>query len=111
MKSVVTFSDSETLDLPGKPRAVYCPGHTVGHAAFYLPDRRILFTGDALVTRDLLANHDGDPQLMPDIFHTDPAQARASLDVLAALDTDLLLPGHGSPYAGQAADAVAIARR
>lgn len=108
--SVVTFADGETLDLPGRPQAVYSPGHTVGHAAFYVPSSKTLFSGDALVTRDLLANRDADPQLLPDIFHTDAAQARASLDVLASLDTSLVLPGHGSPYRGQVADAVRIAK-
>ena len=110
VESVVTFTDGEALDLPGSPTAVYSPGHTIGHAAFYMGSSKVLFTGDALVTRDLLGHQDADPQLMPDMFHTDPAQARESLDALAAMDTELLLPGHGSPYRGQAADAVRIAR-
>lgn len=110
VKSVVTFTDGEKLDLPGRPQAVYSPGHTSGHAAFYVPESKTLFTGDALVTRDLIAHKESDPHLMPDIFHTDPAQARASLDVLAAYDTELVLPGHGLPYHGQVADAVAMAK-
>jgi len=110
VKSVVTFSDGDVLDLPGKPRVVYSPGHTVGHSSFYVADSKTLFTGDALVTRDLLSNHDGAPRLMPDIFHVDPAQARASLDALGGIDTELLLPGHGSPYKGQVAEAVRIAK-
>jgi glyoxylase-like metal-dependent hydrolase (beta-lactamase superfamily II) len=61
------------------------------------------------VTRDVLNHHDGAPQLMPCVFHTDPAQARASLDALSALDTELVLPGHGSPYHGQVAEAVKAA--
>ncbi|NND02337.1 MAG: hypothetical protein HKN91_06070 [Acidimicrobiia bacterium] len=48
---------------------------------------------------------------MPDMFHTDAAQARTSLDTLAALDTNLVLPGHGSPYKGQASEAVRLAKR
>lgn len=109
VKSVVTFTDGEVLDLPGKPRVIYSPGHTVGHSAFYIQSNKTLFTGDALVTRDLLNSHDSDPRLMPDIFHTDAAQARASLDELSGIDTDLILPGHGSPYHGQAAEAVRMA--
>jgi glyoxylase-like metal-dependent hydrolase (beta-lactamase superfamily II) len=107
--SVVTFSDGETLDLPGSPRAVYTPGHTVGHTAFHLPDRRILFSGDALATRDLFSEGTG-PQFMPDAFHTDPAQARASLDILAGLDANVILPGHGHPHEGSIAEAVATAK-
>ena len=102
-------SETATLDLPGSPKVVYCPGHTIGHASFYLPQSKTLLTGDALVTRDLLNNHDAAPQLMPDLFNVDPAQARASLDVLSALDTELVLPGHGSPYHGQIAEAAKAA--
>ncbi len=107
--SVVTFSDGETLDLPGSPRAVYTPGHTAGHTSFYLSGPKILFTGDALATRDLLGPDTG-PRMMPDTFHTNPTQALQSLDNLAGLDTTLVLPGHGDPYEGSIADAVAIAR-
>lgn len=107
--SVITFSDGENLDLPGSPRVIYTPGHTVGHASFYLSDAKILFTGDALATRDLFSSGTG-PQLMPDAFHTDAAQARQSLDNLSGLDTTLVLPGHGNPYKGSVADAVAAAR-
>ena len=109
VKSVVTFGDGDALDLPGNPRVVYSPGHTIGHASFYLPQRKTLLTGDALATRDLLNHRDGAPQLAPDVFHTNPAQARASLDVLSALDTELVLPGHGSPYHGQIAEAAKTA--
>jgi glyoxylase-like metal-dependent hydrolase (beta-lactamase superfamily II) len=31
---------------------IECPGHTFGHCALHLADRDVLFTGDALVTRD-----------------------------------------------------------
>jgi len=107
--SVVTFGDGDVLDLPGSPEVVYSPGHTIGHTCFYLAQSKTLLTGDALVTRDVLNHHDGAPQLMPCVFHTDPAQARASLDVLSALDTELVLPGHGSPYHGQIAEAAKAA--
>ena len=109
VKSVVTFGDGDVLDLPGSPEVVYSPGHTVGHTAFYLPQSKTVLTGDALVTRDVLNHRDGAPQLMPCVFHTDPAQARASLDLLSALDTELVLPGHGSPYHGQVAEAAKAA--
>lgn len=109
VKSVVTFRDGDVLDLPGSPEVVYTPGHATGHASFYLRQNKTLFTGDALVTRDLLNHHDADPQLMPDVFHTDPAQARESLGILSALDTELVLPGHGSPYRGQVAEAAKTA--
>ena len=105
VNSVVTFEDGDVLDLPGSPTAVHSPGHTIGHTAFYLPRTKTLLTGDALVTRDVLNHCDSVPQLMPCVFHTNPAQARASLDILSALDTELVLPGHGSPYHGQMVEA------
>ena len=107
---VVTFSDGETLDLPGRPQVVYTPGHTVGHASFYVAASETLFSGDALVTMDLFSQEPG-PQVMPDMFHTDPALARESLARLEELDTALVLPGHGDPFAGSVGDAVAAARR
>lgn len=109
VESVVTFKEGELLDLPGGPRAIYTPGHTVGHASFLLEDRKILFTGDAIATRDLFSDRTG-PEMMPDAFHTNPAQARESLDTLAGLDATLVLPGHGHPYEGSIADAVATAK-
>ena len=105
VKSVVTFKDGDVLDLPGNPKVVYSPGH----ASFYLPQSKTLLTGDALGTRDLLNHRDGAPQLSPDVFHTNPAQYRASLHVLSALDTELVLPGHGSRYHGQIAEAAKTA--
>jgi glyoxylase-like metal-dependent hydrolase (beta-lactamase superfamily II) len=96
---VEPVEDGETLDLPGRPRVVHTPGHTPGHAAFYLDSRRAVFTGDALVTMQVLGGRPG-PQMLPDAFHTDPAQARASLARFDGLDTELVLPGHGDPWQG-----------
>lgn len=110
VESVVTFSDGDVLDLPGRPRVVFTPGHTVGHSAFYISDSKTLFSGDALVTRDLLSKATG-PQLLPDIFHTDSAQARESLDILAGFPTRLVLPGHGNPHEGAIGAAVELAKR
>src|SRR5262249_38811434 len=50
--SVETFVDGETLDVPGRPRVLHTPGHTAGHCALLLEDRGVIFSGDALVTRD-----------------------------------------------------------
>ncbi len=43
---VVALSDGETLDVPGHPRVIHTPGHTPGHAAYYLAGHRVLFSGD-----------------------------------------------------------------
>lgn len=93
-----------TLDLPGAPVPVPTPGHSVGHTAFHLPDRGVLFTGDALVTGHPTSRRTG-PQLLPGFFHHDRAGALASLVALGSVEADVLLPGHGEPHRGDAAGA------
>lgn len=104
-----TFADGEVLDVPGKPRVVHVPGHTVGSAALLLDDRRLLFSGDALVNVRLLGRGPL-PCLAPDAFNEDSNQALASLARLEGLAADVLLPGHGPPWSGGIAAAVATAR-
>lgn len=106
---VETFDDGQRLDVPGNPVAVHTPGHTEGHVMFHCPDLGILFTGDGLVTMNLLGPRKG-PQMMEDVFSLDAEQALASLDRIVDLEADLLLPGHGDPWAGRPADAVALVR-
>ena len=50
------------------------------------------------------------PQIMPSALNVDTAQALASLDVIGALPADLLLPGHGDPWTGGAAEAARAAK-
>lgn len=104
-----TFGDGAALDVPGRPSVVHVPGHTLGSAALHLPDRGVVFTGDALVTYDPYTRARG-PRLLLDGVNEDPARARASLDRLAALDADVVLPGHGEPWTGGVAEAVRRAR-
>jgi len=82
------------LDVPGRPVPIPTPGHTAGHCSYHLPDRGAVITGDALVNHNLLTDEYG-PRLLPRIFNYDREQAVASLDRLAALDAEMLLPGHG----------------
>ncbi len=58
----------------------------------------MLFTGDALVTREDMTGHTG-PSLVSRGFTHDGAAALASLDRLAELPPALLLPGHGPAFA------------
>jgi glyoxylase-like metal-dependent hydrolase (beta-lactamase superfamily II) len=109
LETVRTFRDGETLDLPGTPTAIHTPGHTEGHTMFHVPHLGILFTGDGLVTMDLLGSDSG-PQMMPETFDLDHTQAIASLDRIEALDASMLLPGHGQPWRASPAEAVGAAR-
>jgi glyoxylase-like metal-dependent hydrolase (beta-lactamase superfamily II) len=106
---VSTFADGETVDVPGRPRAVHVPGHTPGMCAVYFESRRALMTGDALVLRNPLTGRRG-PQIAPAGLNRDSQQALRSLDALAGLTADVLLPGHGDPWTDGAAEAVRLAR-
>jgi len=97
IKEVSGFADGETIDIPGRPRAVLAPGHTPGSAALLLADRRVLFSGDVMATRNPLTGRLG-PQIMPSALNEDTAEALRSLDALRGLTADVILPGHGDPY-------------
>jgi len=103
------FPAAGPLDLPGRPVPVHTPGHTDGHTAFHLPREGVLISGDALVSGHPTSRIQG-PQLLPDMFHHERARAVASLDVLAALEGDLLLPGHGPAHRGPLHEAALQAR-
>ena len=104
---VDTFSDGDALDLPGRPTVIHTPGHTEGHSMFHSGE--LLFTGDCLVTMDLLGSDRG-PQYMQSVFDLDTEQSRASLDRIVDVDANLILPGHGEPWEGTPSRAVEIAR-
>ncbi|CAM5724591.1 MBL fold metallo-hydrolase [Streptomyces coeruleorubidus] len=97
------------LDLPGRPVPVHTPGHTDGHCAYHLPGTGVLVSGDALVSGHPTSPVEG-PQLLPDMFHHERPRAVASLDVLAELEGELLLPGHGPVHRGSLKDAAHRAR-
>lgn len=106
LDSVETFSDGDVLDVPGRPLVVHTPGHTEGHCGFLFADRRVFFSGDAIVTQDLLGRRPDGPGVLDDMFHNDPAQVQASLERVAAVAADLVLPGHGGPFEGSPAEMV-----
>ncbi len=109
VREVVTFDGGEPLDVPGRPTPVATPGHTDGHTAYHLSEQGLLCSGDALVTLDVLTRREG-PRLMPAAVNDDPHEAARSLALLEPLDAGLLLPGHGEPWTGTPAAAVALAR-
>ncbi|MCL2514920.1 MAG: MBL fold metallo-hydrolase [Microbacteriaceae bacterium] len=107
LTAVTTMHDGERLPLPGSPQIVPLPGHSPGSVAVYVPEHRAVFVGDALTTRDVLTGRTG-PAPAP--FTDDPGTANASLDALLELDIRLVIPGHGAPWRGTAADLVAACR-
>lgn len=102
-------TDGVPLDLPGQPVPVATPGHTSGHNAYHLPHAGAVITGDALVTGHATTRRQG-PQLLDPVFQHDLDGTHATLDAIAALDGDLVLPGHGPAWRGDLASAVEFAR-
>ena len=73
-------------------QALAAPGHDMRALVFFNPEHRILVSGDALWA-------DGYGFVMPP--QIDPyalPAARATLEMLAALDVRVVIPGHGEPF-------------
>jgi len=110
VQEVTTFGDGDDdVDAPGRPRAIHTPGHTAGHACFWLESRRVLVAGDLLCTRNPLTGARG-PQLMPTAFNLSNATIIDSLSKIESLDAGVLLFGHGEPWTEGAGEAVRRAR-
>ncbi len=74
-------------------RALAVPGHDMEALAYYNPEQRILISGDALwengfgvIFPELLGEADG------------LAYTRSTLEMLARLPVDIVIPGHGRPF-------------
>jgi glyoxylase-like metal-dependent hydrolase (beta-lactamase superfamily II) len=95
--------------VPGRPRVIPTPGHTLGSVAFHFQDRDAVICGDALVTLDPYTGATG-PRLPARASTADVALARASLDAIAATHALIVLPGHGEPWREGAVRAAELAR-
>ena len=97
-----TFTDGQVLDVPGQPEVIQTPGHRKEHCSFWLPDRRILFAGDALITMDIMSGKAVAPEPVRggNLFNFDKGQQMDSARKLATLGHVTLLPGHVQPWEG-----------
>jgi glyoxylase-like metal-dependent hydrolase (beta-lactamase superfamily II) len=105
----LTYGEGEQLDVPGRPRVIFTPGHTHGHCALLLEDRGVLIAGDALVTYNPYTASAG-AQIVSGAATANSEQALRSLDALAPLDAAVVLTGHGDPWTEGPAAAVERAR-
>jgi glyoxylase-like metal-dependent hydrolase (beta-lactamase superfamily II) len=103
LTEVATFTDGETLDLPGAPRIIHTPGHTPGSVVVHVPAVDALFVGDALTTGHVLTGQRG-PRPAP--FTLEPDMALESLSKLETVQATWLLPGHGAPWRGGVPEAI-----
>ena len=102
LTEVVEVHDGDVLDLPGKPRIIGLPGHSEGSIAIHSHAVDAVFVGDGLATRHVLTGKTG-PQRAP--FTDEPDRAVASLAALP--EAKWVLPGHGAPFNGGTAAAIA----
>lgn len=83
----VELRDDDEIDVGGGARVIHVPGHTPGSIALYLPERQILFTGDAS------GSINGRP--IAGVFNVNPEQAKRSFQRLAELEFEIACFGHG----------------
>jgi glyoxylase-like metal-dependent hydrolase (beta-lactamase superfamily II) len=109
VREVRRFEDGE-LEVPGSPRVVFTPGHTLGHCALHFPDRDAAIAGDAVVTLDPYTATTG-PRIVAGAATADYARALRSLDALAETRAGTVLVGHGEPWSRGAEELCELARR
>ena len=107
VENPATYADG--AELPGGFRAIFTPGHTQGHMALHLPDRDIVFAGDALVTRDPYTGRTG-PRLVARAATWDSDIATQSLRRIEETGAGTVVFGHGDPWTDGAQSAAAAAR-
>jgi glyoxylase-like metal-dependent hydrolase (beta-lactamase superfamily II) len=92
-----TIADGDALEMGGLYwTALAVPGHDMDALAFHNPEKRLLISGDALW-------RDGFGVIFSELLgHPDDAgglkAARETLDKLARLPVDVVIPGHGAPF-------------
>ena len=83
-------------DRVGPLHVMHTPGHSPGHLAFYWPERRAMFTGDAIVTWPRF-------ELGWPGFLLNRRAHQQSLRRMAEVDAEVLCTGHGEPITSGAA--------
>jgi len=104
------IADGQSLDVPGRPRVIWTPGHTGGHCAFVFEHLGATMCGDAMVTLDPYTGRRG-PQIVAGAATADSTRALESVGALRGADTGVLLPGHGEPWTHGADEAINAALR
>ncbi len=88
------IEDGEILSTElGPMRAMLSPGHSAGHLCFYLPEAKILISGDQLLKVPT-------PHLEWDPEGCALDEFRASLEDISRLDAQWVLPSHWRPFRG-----------
>ena len=94
-----TFADGDTLRMGEYEwQVIAAPGHDAHAVMFYCSETKVLISGDALW-------ENGFGAVFARLFgrETALAETRATLERIAGLGCEVVIPGHGSPFAGVAA--------
>lgn len=96
--------NGELAEMPGW-KAVYTPGHTNGHVAFFRESDRTLIAGDALATMNMdswISNITEKPEFCRPAapFTPDWIAARKSIELIASLEPETVAAGHGQVISG-----------
>ena len=89
-----TFGDGDAIAMGDYEwRVIAAPGHDTHAVMFYSQEARILISGDALW-------ENGFGAVFAQLFGRDTALAetRRTLEHIAALDCEIVIPGHGRPF-------------
>jgi len=77
----------------GLLEVIWTPGHSPGHVCLYDRERRVLISGDHILEHI-------SPNIGWQPGHDALGEFLSSLDNIAALNVDLILPSHGAPFTG-----------
>lgn len=110
IEGAIAYKHGDVLEVPGRPRAIHVPGHTAGECMFHLEGRSVLFSGDALVTLNLLTGEHVAPRVPYRRVNDDDRLARYSIAMLEELGRFEMLPGHGRPWSGTVAEVLQAAQ-
>lgn len=94
--------------VPGMPgwKWLHTPGHSPGHISLWRESDRTLISGDAIITTGQESAYEAilqTPEMHgpPRYFTPDWEEAEKSVALLASLEPELAIPGHGMPIKGQ----------
>ena len=63
---------------------IHLPGHTLGQTAVYIPQERVVITGDNFSNG-----------FQPSLSYGYPMEWLDSLEIILGLDVEFIIPGHG----------------
>ena len=91
-------TDGQSFPVLGGVSVIHTPGHTPGSVCFLLKERKLLFSGDTLMSNGVRVSRSVPfPGYNRRLY-------KESLERLAGLEFDTLCGGHGTPLVGQASD-------